>query len=277
MLGNILTTGNNLMHPILNIATLAAKQAGEFIADQVSQIDQLNIQEKGRHDYVSEVDKRAEKMIIDTIRKYYPDHRIQAEESGHHKTDSDFEWIIDPLDGTTNFLHQFPVFSVSIAITEKGRLSHGVIYDPLRDECFSASRGDGARMNNYRIRVSEQKTLQNALMATGIPFQQFDYVDAYLASLKQFMLNTAGIRRAGSAALDLAYVACGRVDGYWELNLKPWDIAAGALIVQEAGGLVTDFKGGNDFLKSGNIIAGNSKMLKAMAKIIGQTIPEQYR
>lgn len=265
------------MHPILNIATLAAKEAGEFITNQLQHIDRLNIQEKGRNDYVSDVDKHAERIIIDTIRKYHPDHSIKAEESGHHQTDSDFEWIIDPLDGTTNFLHQFPQFAVSIAVTEKGRLMHGVVYDPLRDELFSASRGAGARLNNYRIRVSEQKTLENALMATGIPFYDFEYVDAYLDSLKQFMLSTAGIRRPGSAALDLAYVACGRVDGYWEMRLKPWDIAAGALIVMEAGGLVTDFKGGNDYLTSGNLIAANGKMLKEMAKIIGQTIPEAFR
>lgn len=265
------------MHPILNVATLAAKEAGEFIAKQLNHIDQLNIEEKGRHDYVSEVDKHAERIIIETIRKYYPTHSIQAEESGLDKTDSDFEWIIDPLDGTTNFLHQFPQFSVSIAVTEKGRLAHGVIYDPLRDELFSASRGSGARMNNYRIRVSDQKTLQNALLATGIPFYNFDFVDAYLNCLKEFMFNTAGIRRAGSAALDLAYVACGRVDGYWELNLKPWDLAAGALIVMEAGGMVTDLVGGENFLESGNLVAANPKMLKEMAITISKTIPLQHR
>lgn len=265
------------MHPILNVATLAAKEAGEFIAQQLNHIEQLNIEEKGRNDYVSEVDKHAERIIIDTIRKYYPDHSIRAEESGHHLTDSDFEWIIDPLDGTTNFLHRFPQFAVSIAVTEKGRLAHGAIYDPLRDELFSASRGAGARLNNYRIRVSEQKTLQNALLATGIPFYNFEYVDAYLESLKEFMLNTAGIRRAGSAALDLAYVACGRVDGYWELNLKPWDLAAGALIVMEAGGMVTDLVGGDKFIESGNLVAANPKMLKEMAKTISKTIPAEYR
>lgn len=265
------------MHPILNVATIAAKEAGHFIASQLENIDKLNIEEKGRNDYVSEVDKHAEQIIINTIRKYYPDHNIKAEESGEHKTPSAFEWIIDPLDGTTNFLHKFPQFSVSIAVTEKGRLMHGVVFDPLRDEMFSASRGQGARLNNYRIRVSEQKTLNNALLATGIPYYQFDYVDAYLESFKHFMMNTAGIRRAGSAALDLAYVACGRVDGYWELNLKPWDIAAGALIVMEAGGLVTDMVGGEDFLKSGNLIAANPKMLKEMAQTVSKTIPEEFR
>ncbi|MDX1795817.1 MAG: inositol monophosphatase family protein [Hydrogenovibrio sp.] len=265
------------MHPILNVASIAAKEAGYFIANQMDNIDKLNIEEKGKNDYVSEIDKHAEKIIIDTIHKYYPKHSILAEESGHHKKDSDFEWIIDPLDGTTNFLHGFPQFSVSIAVTEKGRLAHGVVFDPTRDELFSASRGGGARLNNYRIRVSEQKTLQNALLATGIPYYDFEHVDDYLACFKEFMLNTAGIRRPGSAALDLAYVACGRVDGYWELNLKPWDIAAGALIVSEAGGIVTDMQGGDKYLESGSLIAANPKMLKAMAKVISSTLPKEYR
>ena len=265
------------MHPILNVASIAAKRAGEYIASQLENLDQLNIEEKGRNDFVSEVDKTAEYLIIETIQKYYPDHNIRAEESGEQNNDSDIEWIIDPLDGTTNFLHGFPQFAVSIAVADKGKLMHGAIYDPIKDELFTASRGEGAKMNNYRIRVSPQKTLENALLATGIPYHQFDYVDAYLESFKHFMLHTAGIRRPGSAALDLAYVACGRVDGYWELNLKSWDIAAGALIVQEAGGIVTDFMGGADFLKSGNIIAANPKMLKEMAKVIAKTIPEEFR
>lgn len=265
------------MHPILNVATIAANEAGHFIASQLQNLDQLKVEEKGRNDYVSEIDKHAEKIIIDTIQKYYPQHSILAEESGKHHKDSDFEWIIDPLDGTTNFLHGFPQFAVSIAVTEKGKLMHGVVYDPLKDELFSASRGSGARMNNYRIRVSEQKTLQNALLATGVPFHDFEHVDDYLVCFKEFMLQTAGIRRAGSAALDLAYVACGRVDGYWELNLKPWDIAAGALIVSEAGGLVTDMVGSDKFLESGNLIAATPKMLKAMAQVISTTLPKEYR
>lgn len=265
------------MHPILNVASIAAKEAGNFIVSQIRNVEQLTIEEKGRNDYVSEIDKHAEQIIIDTIHKYYPQHSILAEESGAHKKDSDFEWVIDPLDGTTNFLHGFPQFSVSIAVTEKGRLMHGVVFDPTRDELFSASRGSGARLNNYRIRVSEQKMLRNALLATGIPYYDFDHVDDYLACFKEFMLQTAGIRRPGSAALDLAYVACGRVDGYWELNLKPWDIAAGALIVTEAGGLVSDMVGGGNFIESGNIIAANPKMMKAMAQVISNTLPKEYR
>lgn len=264
------------MHPILNVATMAAKEAGHFIASQLNNIDQLNVHEKNKNDYVSEVDQHAEAIIIQTIKKYYPDHSILAEESGRDQKKSDFEWIIDPLDGTTNFLHQFPQFAVSIAVTEKGKLMHGVIYDPLKDELFYASKGAGARLNNFRIRVSDQKTLDNALLATGFPYYQFDYLDEYLASFKDFVTQTAGLRRAGSAALDLAYVAAGRVDGYYELNLKPWDIAAGALIVQEAGGLVIDHAGTENFLKNGNIVTANPKLLKEMVKVISKHIPKDF-
>jgi myo-inositol-1(or 4)-monophosphatase len=268
------------MHPLLNIAILAARSAGQKIMHHLDNIDRLNIEHKGKNDYVSEVDKEAEQAIIQTIRKYYPDHHILAEESGKNpakNSKSDIEWIIDPLDGTTNFLHQFPQFAVSIAIKEKGKLMHGVIYDPVRDEMFSASRGSGAKLNNFRIRVSEQKTLDNALLATGFPYHDFSYLDSYMASLKSFMQSTAGIRRAGSAALDLAYVACGRVDGYWEFNLKPWDIAAGALIAKEAGALVTDFMGGENYLQSGNILVANPKLYKEMAQTLAKTIPAELR
>lgn len=268
------------MKPFLNIATQAARAAGNFILSQQENISQLNVEHKGKNDYVSEVDKHAENIIIETIKKYYPDHQILAEESGlvHNNNEtSEVRWIIDPLDGTTNFLHQFPQFCVSIAVEVKGRLEHAAIFDPSRDEMFTASRGEGAKVNDFRIRVSPQKTLDNALLATGFPYHDFSYVDAYLESFKAFMTSTAGIRRPGSAALDLAYVACGRVDGFWEMNLKPWDIAAGALIVSEAGGLSTDFKGGEDFLKSGNIIAANPKIYKEMAQTIGKTIPKELR
>ncbi|GKT11714.1 MAG: myo-inositol-1(or 4)-monophosphatase [Thiomicrorhabdus sp.] len=271
------------MHPLLNIATIAARAAGGNIMHHLSRIDQLNVEQKGINDYVSEVDKEAERTIITTIKKYYPDHAILAEESGVQKAKktkygvSEIEWIIDPLDGTTNFLHQFPQFCVSIAIREKGQLQHAVIYDPVRDEMFTASRGRGAFLNNQRLRVSQQKTLENSLLATGFPYHDFSYIDSYMASLKAFMISTSGIRRTGSAALDLAYVACGRVDGFWEFNLKPWDIAAGSLIIKEAGGLATDFKGGEDFLESGNIMAANPKLFKEMAQTITKTVPIELR
>lgn len=268
------------MHPLLNVASIAARSAGNRIMHHLDNIDRLNIEHKGKNDYVSEVDKEAEQVIIQTIQKYYPDHQILAEESGKTlsgSSKSEFEWIIDPLDGTTNFLHQFPQFSVSIAVKERGKIMHGVIFDPVRDEIFTASRGDGAKLNNYRIRASQQKTLDNALLVTGFPYHDFSYLDTYLASLKAFMQATAGVRRAGSAALDLAYVACGRADGFWEFNLKPWDIAAGALIAQESGALVTDFTGGTDYLNSGNIMTANPKLYKEMAQVIAQTIPEALR
>ncbi len=271
------------MHPLLNIATIAARSAGERILHHLERIDRLNIEHKGKNDYVSEVDKEAENIIIHTIQKYYPEHAILAEESGQKQAQktqhglSNIEWIIDPLDGTTNFLHQFPQFCIAIAIKEKNKLVHAAIFDPIRDEMFTASYGRGAFLNNKRIRASQQKTLNNALLATGFPYHDFSYLDSYLQSLKSFMTQTAGIRRAGSAALDLAYVACGRVDGYWEFNLKPWDIAAGALIAKEAGALVTDFEGGENFLLSGNILTANPKLYKEMAQTLAKTIPKPLR
>ncbi|MBO1927737.1 inositol monophosphatase [Thiomicrorhabdus sp. 6S2-11] len=265
------------MHPLLNIAKEAAEAAGNVIRFYQDRFDQITVEQKGRNDYVSQCDFEAEQAIIKTIRKYHGNHKIIAEESGVQNGNGDVEWIIDPLDGTTNFLHQFPQFAVSIAVTVKGKLTHAVIYDPIAEEMFTATKGSGAYLNNHRIRVSGQKTLDNALLATGFPYHDFSYIDAYLASFKAFMTSTAGIRRAGSAALDLAYVACGRVDGFWELNLKPWDIAAGALIIKEAGGLATDFAGGENFLESGNIMAANPKMYKEMAQVIGKTIPAELR
>jgi myo-inositol-1(or 4)-monophosphatase len=265
------------MHPILNVAMIAAREAGEIIMKYAQDIDRLEITEKDRNNYVTQVDQLAERTIIKTIKKYYPDHAILGEETGHNQVDSPIQWIIDPLDGTTNYLHQFPHFSVSIAVTEKGKLQHGVVYDPMRDEMFSASKGQGAKLNNRRIRVTEQKNLQNALLATGFPYYQFDYIDDYLATLKFFMTETAGIRRAGSAALDLAYVACGRVDGYWEFNLKSWDIAAGILLVQEAGGRCSDFAGGDNQLASGNVLAGNPKLFKHLAMGVSQHIRAELK
>jgi myo-inositol-1(or 4)-monophosphatase len=268
------------MNPLLNIATQAARIAGHRIINHMEKMDQITVEYKGKNDYVSQVDKDAEQSIIQTIQKYYPGHDILAEESGLKNSGdhpSNTRWIIDPLDGTTNFLHQFPQFCVSIAVEVNGRVEHAAIFDPTRDEMFTASRGEGAYLNNRRIRVSQQKTLENALLATGFPYHDFSYIDAYLASFKAFMTLTAGLRRPGSAALDLAYTACGRVDGFYEMNLKPWDIAAGMLIVKEAGGLATDFNGSDNALSSGNVIATNPKLYKSMAKVIGETIPKELR
>lgn len=256
------------MHPIVTIATRAARQAGEIIMRATEHMDKLTVTKKSENDYVSEVDQMAEQEIIRTIRKAYPDHAILAEESGQSEgqAESEFEWIIDPLDGTTNYLHQFPQFSISIAVKQRGRLEHAVVYDPQKDEIFSASRGAGAQMNGRRLRVSTAKGLEGALLGTGFPFKDQQYLDIYLGMLKEMIIPTAGIRRAGSAALDLAYVAAGRLDGFWELNLKPWDMAAGLLLIQEAGGMVSDIKGGHGILESGHVIAGNPRVFKAMVK-----------
>ncbi|MFV2060521.1 MAG: inositol-1-monophosphatase [Gammaproteobacteria bacterium] len=262
------------MHPLLNIAIRAARNAGEIITRSVDRIDKLTIEKKAANDFVSEVDRKAEAEIIEVIHKAYPEHGIIAEESGIQKG-NDFTWIIDPLDGTTNFLHGFPQFAVSIAVQNKDRLEHAVVYDPMRDELFTASRGDGAQLNNKRIRVSPQVKLNGALLGTGFPYSDMKYLEPYMGMLKSFIPATAGIRRAGSAALDLAYVAAGRIDGFWELDLNIWDIAAGALLIQEAGGLVGDLTGDNNYLKSGHIVCANPKLFKALLQEIRPHLTEE--
>ena len=251
------------MHPMLNIAISAARAAGNIIIRQINHVQDLSVNEKSRNDFVTEVDRQAEVVIIDIIHKYYPGHGILAEESGRSGSSSDdYVWIIDPLDGTTNYLHGFPQYAVSIALQNKGVLKQAVIYDPLRDELFTTSRGHGAYLNDRRIRVSKQKHLQGALLGTGFPFREGARTEQYLETLKVFFAVTAGIRRAGAAALDLAYVACGRLDGFWEIGLKPWDMAAGVLLIEEAGGLVSDCKGGDSFLARGAIVAANPDIHK---------------
>lgn len=255
------------MHPMLNIAIRAARSAGNIITRHVDRLDSLTVQTKDRNDFVSEVDNQAEQEIISILRKAYPDHGILAEESGSTSGD-DYEWIIDPLDGTTNFLHGFPQFAVSIALRHKGRLEQGVVYDPMRQELFTATRGAGAMLNEKRIRVSKQKGLEGALLGTGFPFKAQQHLDAYLNMFRALFPQTAGIRRPGSAALDLAYVASGRLDGFWEIGLNTWDMAAGILIIQEAGGISSDFLGGHDFLESGNLVSGNPKVFAEILKAI---------
>jgi myo-inositol-1(or 4)-monophosphatase len=257
------------VHPLLNIAVRAARSAGDFISRYSERVDSLQITEKSRNDFVTEVDKGAEKTIIDTIRKAYPNHSILAEESGQH-SGNEYEWIIDPLDGTTNFLYGFPHYAVSIAVRHKGRISQGVVYNPISQELFTASRGEGAQLDGRRLRVTSRKGLEGALLGTGIPYRddQMHLMDDYLGMLKALIPGSAGIRRPGSAALDLAYVAAGRLDGFWEMDLNIWDIAAGVLLVEEAGGLVGDFKGGMDYLENGNIVAANPKVFKAMLQTI---------
>ena len=255
------------MHPTLNIAVPAARRAGDLIVRNMDRAAGLEIGVKGKNDYVTEVDRLAESVIIEALQKAYPDHGIMAEESGE-TGDSEYTWVIDPLDGTTNFLHGFPQFAVSIALLHRGRPQQGVIYDPLRQELFTASRGRGAQLNNRRIRVSSRVGLDGALLGTGFPFREYQHLDVYLRTMKAFIASTSGIRRAGAAALDLAYVACGRLDGFWESGLKLWDIAAGCLLIEEAGGLVGDFAGGTDHLESGDIVAAPAKVFKPMLQVI---------
>jgi myo-inositol-1(or 4)-monophosphatase len=252
---------------MVNIAVRAARNAGNVIVRALNQVDLLTVTEKSQNDFVSEVDNRAEQEIIRTIQKAYPDHAILAEESGS-QGDNEFQWIIDPLDGTTNFLHGFPQFAVSIAVTYRGKPEHAVVFDPMRQEIFSASRGRGAQVNDRRMRVSKRPSLKGALLGTGIPYRDDQDLDTYLKTLRALIPGTAGVRRPGSAALDLAYVAASRLDGFWEFGLKPWDMAGGVLLIQEAGGIVTDFKGTTDFFESGNVVAGNLKIHEEMLKII---------
>ena len=257
------------MHPMLNIAVRAARAAGKEIVRAFEQLDKVEIQLKGTNDIVTNVDTDAEHIIIETIRKSYPKHTIIGEECGLLEgEDKDYQWIIDPLDGTTNFIKGIPHFSVSIALKVKGKLDQAVIYDPIRGELFSASRGKGAQLNGFRIRVNKAKELNSAVLATGFPFKQKQHTSAYMNMFQSLFLKTTDMRRAGSAALDLAYVAAGRVDGFFEIGLKPWDTAAGELLVIESGGLVTDFVGGHNHEKSGNIVAGSSLILKDILKDI---------
>jgi Archaeal fructose-1,6-bisphosphatase and related enzymes of inositol monophosphatase family len=253
------------MHPMLNTAVKAARKAGAIINRAANDIDRLTVQSKRPRDYVSEVDRVAEQAIIETLLDAYPSHGILAEESGR-SGGGDYMWVIDPLDGTTNFLHGLPQYAVSIALLHKGVLTHAVVYDPARNELFTATRGAGAFLNDRRIRVSRQHKMDDALIGTGFPFREFRHADAYLAMFRDMMLKTAGLRRPGAASLDLAWVACGRYDGFFELGLHQWDLAAGALLVLEAGGLVGDFQGNDTYLKSGHIVAGNPK-------IFGQMLP----
>jgi myo-inositol-1(or 4)-monophosphatase len=255
------------MHPMLNIAVRAARSAGNIITRYSNQIDSLKVSTKRRNDFVSDVDRAAEEDIIRSLRRTYPDHGILAEESGNHSSPSgndEFLWIIDPLDGTTNYLHGVPQYAVSIALQHKGRLELGVVYNPANQELYTAHRGGGAELNNRRIRVSKRRSLEGALLGTGFPYRSDQNVDAYLQLLSGFMRETAGLRRQGAASLDLAYVAAGRFDGFFELGLQPWDIAAGSLLIREAGGLVGDLEGGENWLDSGNVVAAGPKVYHSM-------------
>jgi myo-inositol-1(or 4)-monophosphatase len=251
---------------MLNTAVKAARKAGAIINRASLDIDLVQVSAKGRSDFVTEVDRAAEDAIIDTLHTAYPQHAILAEESGASNPDpaAEYTWIIDPLDGTTNFIHGFPQYCVSIGVQHRGTIAHGVIYDPNRNELFTATRGGGAFLNDRRLRVTKCLRLADALVATGFPFKEVSRLDIYLRQLKTLMGSCAGVRRAGSAALDLAYVAAGRCDAFWELGLSKWDMAAGALLIQEAGGLVTDPKGEPDYMESGDIVAGTPKVFSEL-------------
>ncbi len=266
------TDGIVQMHALLNVAVMAARRAGGTLIKKMVNLGKLKIDAKGHNDYVSDADLAAEKAIINCILKHYPDHAILAEESGA-QGESDTVWIVDPLDGTTNYLHGFPVFAVSIGVQIKGRMEHAVVYDPLRQELFTASRGQGAHLDGRRIRVSGQIQLERALVGTGFPFRQVDAdLKPYLDMLCKVIRKTSGVRRPGAAALDLAYVAAGRLDAFWETGLASWDLAAGSLLIREAGGIISGLDGSENFLESGHVLTGTPRIYKELAKLCGPEI-----
>jgi len=258
------------MEPMVNIALRAARKAGEQIVRASDELERIDVQEKNVNDFVSDVDRNAEREIIYHLRKAFPEHAILGEETGlTGDENADYRWVIDPLDGTTNFLRGIPHYAVSIACLYKGKLEHGVVVDPVRREEFTASRGRGAQLNGRRIRVSSRSSLDGALLGTGIPFKDHcdDRLAPYSKSLEILAGQVAGIRRAGAASLDLAYVAAGRLDAFWEIGLAPWDMAAGVLLVKEAGGMVSDINASENYMASGNIVCGNPKCFKAVLQV----------
>jgi len=259
------------MKTILEIAILAAQSAGEFIQKSAEDLSLLNIEQKSLHDYVSEVDRGAEKIVVDQIVKVFPDHQILGEEYGSQGNDSaQWQWVIDPLDGTTNFLRSLPHYAVSIGVLKGGVVQYGVVYDPAKKDLFVASKGQGATLNNVSIQVSSSESIKGGLLATGVPFggENLDNIGAFTNTMTDLLkCQTSGIRRLGAAALDLAYVAAGRYDGFWESNLKIWDIAAGVLIVEEAGGVVSDLSGGGEYLKNGDVLAGPEAVHRDMLAV----------
>ena len=256
-----------MTHPVLNVAIEAAHAAAKIMRRQMQHVDAIPVERKARHDYVSEVDKACEAEIVREIKRFYPDHAFLCEESGQIG-DDEHVWIIDPLDGTSNYLHGIPHFAVSIAQQYRGKTEHAVVYDPIRDELFSASRGSGAFMNNKRMRVSARNGLEDAVVATAFPFRDRENLQAYAKVFQAVFSKVEDFRRAGTASLDLAWVAAGRMDGYFELGLKPWDVAAGSLIVREAGGVVLDFDGNDAVEEAGSIIAAPYKVMTPLRQLI---------
>jgi myo-inositol-1(or 4)-monophosphatase len=264
------------MHPMLNIAVKAARRAGNLIHRAADNIDHLTVTKKSHADFVSEVDRAAERIIIETLLEAYPGHAILAEESGT-QGESEYVWIIDPLDGTTNFLHGIPQYAVSIALQHNGVLTQAVVYDPTKNDLFTATRGRGAFLNDKRIRVSKRRDLTDSLIGTGFPYTRFEHLDAYMAIFRDLMQKTAGLRRPGAASLDLAWTAAGRYDGFFETGLKAWDIAAGCLLITEAGGIVSDLAGNPNQLKSGHICAGNPDIHAHLLKSIAPHLTEALK
>jgi len=260
------------MNALQNVAVMAARRGGAILIRHLNKLDKLKVEKKGHNDFVSDADRAAEDAVIEVIRNHYPDHAILAEESGK-QGESDTVWIIDPLDGTTNFLHGFPQFCVSVAVQVKGRMEAAAVYDPMSQEIFAAARGEGATLDDRKIRVSGRKEMEYALIGTGFPFRQADMdMTPYLQMLGKVVRNTAGVRRPGAAALDLCYVAAGRLDGFWEIGLKPWDVAAGSLIIREAGGIVSGLDGSERYLDSGHILCGTPKIYSGLAKLCASDI-----
>ena len=256
------------MHPMVNIAVRAARSAGNIIVRHMDRLDRLVVEQKGENDFVSEVDRMAEDEVRAILHQAYPDHAIVGEEGGGSDS-AEYVWLVDPLDGTTNFLRGFPQFAVSIALKYRGALEVGVIYDPVRQELWTAKRGGGCTFEGRRMRIQPRSGLDGALIGTGFPLRLRQYHAAYLGMFGDVFARAGDLRRAGAAALDLAYVACGRLDGFWEIGLQPWDMGAGALMIREAGGIVGDFAGGDRYLDTGNIVAGSPKLFADLVRTIG--------
>jgi len=260
------------LHPMINVAVKAARAAGAIINRAALDVESVRVSQKQVNDFVTEIDQASEQIIIETLLGAYPGHGIWAEESGreHGAQDSEFVWIIDPLDGTTNFIHGLPIYCVSIALAVRGKVEQAVIYDPSRNDLFTATKGRGSYMNNRRIRVAKRNRLQECLISTGFPFRTGDDMNSYLRMLGDIMPRTAGVRRPGAAALDLAYVAAGFTDGFFEKNLQPWDVAAGSLLVTEAGGLVGNLSGDADFMEQHECLAANPRIYGQLVGILGK-------
>jgi len=260
------------LHPMVNVAVKAARAAGSIINRAALDIESVRVSQKKANDFVTEVDQAAEAAIIETLLAAYPGHGILAEESGqqHGARDSEYVWIIDPLDGTTNFIHGLPTYCVSIALAVRGKVEQAVVYDPTRNDLFTATKGRGAFLNDRRIRVSKRTQLKESLVSTGFPYREGDDFDQYLVMMGEVMRRTAGLRRPGAAALDLAYVAAGFTDAFFEKGLQPWDVAAGSLLVTEAGGLVGNFSGESDFLDQGECMAGTPRVYGQLVGILGK-------